>query len=196
MDAGLDKLLARSVEGYNFYLPASRKRTSVQTWTVQEAIFRFTGSTDLRSRAQRTRHHMAMNSKGAGEGAGRGLSGGQERPLLHPERRNKEREGLQQYGRRPSVSVYVPDLAVLEDRNPAVHKLKVEVVPLHGPGQQAIRTWWGFGEAAEATRVEQGTLEPVPPAEPERGCKRRSNSWCRRFCSRRCSTGWAFPGRP
>ena len=33
--------------------------------------------------------------------------------------------------------------------------------------QEAIRTWWGFGEAAEATRVEQGTLEPVPPAEPE-----------------------------
>ena len=33
-----------------------------------------------------------------------------------------------------------------------------------------------------------------PPA--GRGCKRRSNSWCRRFCSRRCSTGWAFPGRP
>nr|WP_325222072.1 HAMP domain-containing sensor histidine kinase [uncultured Oscillibacter sp.] len=32
--------------------------------------------------------------------------------------------------------------------------------------QEAIRTWWGFGEAAEATRVEQGTLEPVPPAEP------------------------------
>ena len=34
--------------------------------------------------------------------------------------------------------------------------------------QEAIRTWWGFGEAAEATRVEQGTLEPVPPAEPEK----------------------------
>lgn len=33
--------------------------------------------------------------------------------------------------------------------------------------QEAIRTWWGFGGAAEATRVEQGTLEPVPPAEPE-----------------------------
>ena len=33
--------------------------------------------------------------------------------------------------------------------------------------QEAIRTWWGFGQAAEATRVEQGTLEPVPPAEPE-----------------------------
>ena len=38
-----------------------------------------------------------------------------------------------------SVSVYVPDLAVLEDRNPAVHKLKVEVVPLHGPGQQLVQ---------------------------------------------------------
>lgn len=34
--------------------------------------------------------------------------------------------------------------------------------------QEAIRTWWGFGEAAEATRVEQGTLESVPPAEPEK----------------------------
>lgn len=34
--------------------------------------------------------------------------------------------------------------------------------------QEAIRTWWGFGEAAEATRVERGTLEPVPPAEPEK----------------------------
>ena len=33
--------------------------------------------------------------------------------------------------------------------------------------QEAIRTWWGFGQAAEATRVDQGTLEPVPPAEPE-----------------------------
>ena len=38
-----------------------------------------------------------------------------------------------------SVSVYVPGLAVLEDRNPAVHKLKVEVVPLHGPGQQLVQ---------------------------------------------------------
>ena len=34
--------------------------------------------------------------------------------------------------------------------------------------QEAIRTWWGFGEAAEASTVDQGTLEPVPPAEPEK----------------------------
>jgi signal transduction histidine kinase len=34
--------------------------------------------------------------------------------------------------------------------------------------QEAIRTWWGFGEVAEATMVDQGTLDPVFPAEPEK----------------------------
>ena len=34
--------------------------------------------------------------------------------------------------------------------------------------QEAIRTWWGFGEATEAVTVDRGTLESVLPAEQEK----------------------------
>ena len=34
--------------------------------------------------------------------------------------------------------------------------------------QEAVRSWWGFGEVTEAVVVDRGTLDPVPPADAEK----------------------------